>query len=231
MCKSKRSGYEQAHNAQAAVDADGSQLVLSARVSQCSSDRNELAPTVNAIPANIGNPCVVLADNGYLNEKQVRKLEGDGETPAMEVLVSVHAEAKQLRRRHDFRPQSAETKEPPQIRSAFVLEMKAKMEQDEARRKYRLRKQTAGPVFGTIKKWMGFTQFQLRGLDKVDGEWKLLTLAYNVKRLWAMKQEAKKPPSRMRLAKRIATGVGQAACCLLKTVLCSAKPTSYQTFA
>ena len=187
--------------------------------------------TVNAIPANIGNPCVVLADNGYLNEKQVRKLEGDGETPAMEVLVSVHAEAKQLRRRHDFRPQSAETKEPPQIRSAFVLEMKAKMEQDEARRKYRLRKQTAGPVFGTIKKWMGFTQFQLRGLDKVDGEWKLLTLAYNVKRLWAMKQEAKKPPSRKRLAKRIATGVGQAACCLLKTVLCSAKPTSYQTFA
>lgn len=191
MRKSKRSGYEQGYNAQAAVDADGSQLVLSAHVSQCASDRNELAATVNAIPRDMGTPSTVLADNGYLNETQVRALEGDGPVPAMEVLVSVHAEAKQLRRKHDFRPLPTETKEPPQIRSAFVLEMKAKMERDEARRKYRLRKQTVEPVFGTIKKWMGFTQFHLRGLEKVDGEWKLLTLAYNVKRLWKMRQGPK----------------------------------------
>lgn len=191
MRKSKRSGYEQAYNAQAAVDAEGSQLVLSARISQCASDRNELAVMVNEIPNEAGKPTTVLADNGYLNETQVRALEGDGPTPAMEVLVSVHAEAKQLRHKHDFRPLPAETKEPPQIRSAFVLEMKAKMERDEARQKYRLRKQTVEPVFGTIKKWMGFTQFHLRGLEKVDGEWKLLTLAYNVKRLWKIKQAPK----------------------------------------
>jgi transposase len=188
MRKSKRSGYEQAYNAQAAVDADGSQLVLSARISQCASDRNELAVTVNAIPHEAGTPSTVLADNGYLHETQVRALEGDGPIAAMEVLVSVHAEAKQLRRKHDFRPLPTETKEPPQIRSAFVLEMKAKMERDESRKKYKLRKQTVEPVFGTIKKWMGFTQFHLRGLEKVDGEWKLLTLAYNVKRLWKMEQ-------------------------------------------
>ena len=188
MRKSKRSGYEQGYNAQAAVDADGSQLVLSAHVSQCASDRNELAVTVNAIPHEAGAPTTVLADNGYLNETQVRALEGAGPIPAMEVLVSVHAEARQLRRKHDFRPPPTETKEPPQIRSEFVLEMKAKMERDESRRTYRLRKQTVEPVFGTIKKWMGFTQFHLRGLEKVDGEWKLLTLAYNVKRLWNMKQ-------------------------------------------
>lgn len=188
MRKSKHSGYEQAYNAQAAVDADGSQLVLSAHIGQCASDRNELATTVNAIPGEVGTPSTVLADNGYLNETPVRALEGDGPIPAMEVLVSVHAEAKQLRRKHDFRPLPAETKEPPQIRSEFVLEMKAKMERDESRRKYRLRKQTVEPVFGTIKKWMGFTQFHLRGLEKVDGEWKLLTLAYNIKRLWKMKQ-------------------------------------------
>ena len=195
MRKSKRSGYEQAYNAQAVVDADGSQLVLSARISQCACDRNELADSVNAIPERLGKPTTVLADNGYLNETEVRALEGDGEMPAMEVLVSVHAEAKQLRRKHDFRPMPTETKGPPQIRSEFVLEMKAKMEQDEARRKYRLRKQTVEPVFGTMKKWMGFTQFHLRGLEKVDGEWKLLALAYNMKRLWAMKR-APKPRTR-----------------------------------
>lgn len=185
MCKNKRSGFEQAYNAQAAVDADGSQLVLGARVTQCGGDKSELAATVNAIPQQLGRPATVLADNGYLSEKQARALEGKGATPAMEVLVSVHAEAKELRRKHDFRPQT-ETKKKLQTRSAFILQMKARMEQDDARKKYRLRKQTVEPVFGIIKKCMGFTQFHLRGLEKVSGEWQLLALAYNCKRLWNM---------------------------------------------
>jgi transposase len=186
MRKSKRSGYKQAYNAQAVVDADGSQLVLSARVSQCASDRNELVADIKAIPARVGAPSTVLADNGYLNENAVRELEGDRDIPRMEVLISVHAEAKQLRRRHDFRPRPTTTKDPPQIRSAFVREMKEKMAEDEAREKYRLRKQTVEPVFGTIKQWMGFRQFLLRGHDKVTGEWTLVTLAYNFKRLWRL---------------------------------------------
>ena len=187
MRHNKKSPHEQACNGQATVDADGSQLVLSAHLSQCASDRNELARGVRGIPAVLERPHTALADNGYLNEKEARALEGDGETPAMNVHVSVHAEAKQLRRKHDFRPQPTEEKAPPAIRSEFVLEMKEKMEQEENRAAYRLRKQTAEPVFGTIKKWMGFTQFQLRGREKAQGEWKLVTLAYNVKRLWRMK--------------------------------------------
>jgi len=188
MRKNKRSGYEQAYNAQAVVDADGSQLVLSARVSQCASDRNELVADIEAIPESIGCPETVLADNGYLNESSVRRLEGDADVPMMNVLVSVHAEAKHLRRTHDFRPQRTEEKEPPEIRSAFVLEMKEKMEREESREKYKLRKQTVEPVFGTTKKWMGFTQFLLRGHEKVNGEWQLVALAYNFKRLWRMQQ-------------------------------------------
>lgn len=186
MRKSKRSSYEQTYNAQAVVDADGSQLVLSARVSQCASDRNELVTDIERIPAQVGAPATVLADNGYLNEDAVRKLEGEEDEPLMEVLISVHAEEKQLRRRYDFRPRPTSTKAPPVIRSAFVREMKEKMTQDAARRKYRLRKQTVEPVFGTIKKWMGFTQFLLRGHEKVTGEWNLVTLAFNVKRLWRL---------------------------------------------
>jgi len=226
MRKSKRSGYEQAYNAQAAVDADGSQLVLSARVSQCASDRNELTATVNAITGLVGTPITVLADNGYLNEKEVRALEGDGEVPAMQILVSVHAEAKQLRRKHDFRPLPTETKEPPQIRSEFVLEMKAKMEHDEARRKYRLRKQTVEPVFGTMKKWMGFTQFHLRGLEKVQGEWTLLALAYNVKRLWSMKHGPKNSRERKRETIGVIPTVVNAARFLIRMVVCPPRPTA-----
>ena len=188
MRRSKTASYKQAYNAQAAVDADGSRLVLGARVSDCASDRNELVADVRSIPASVGKPKVVLADNGYLNENEVRTLEGANKKPKMEVLISVHAEAKHNRRKHDFRPLPAAGKEPPQIRSEFVLEMKEKMEREESSSMYRLRKQTVEPVFGIIKKWIGFRQFLLRGLEKVSGEWRLVTLAYNFKRLWRLER-------------------------------------------
>lgn len=200
MCKNKRSGFEQSYNAQAAVDADGSQLILGARVAQCSADKGELEPTVRAIPECLGPPAVVLADNGYLSEVQVRALEGSGEVPAMEVLVSVHAEAKELDRKYDFRPPPAEKEKKNQIRSEFVLEMKERMAQEEARRRYQKRKQTVEPVFGIMKKCMGFTQFHLRGLEKVSGEWNLLALAYNFKRLWNLINESKRLDSQEKLA-------------------------------
>ncbi len=183
MRHNKQSAFEQAYNAQATVDADGSQLVLSTHVTQCGSDRNELVCGIEGIPQSVGQPETVLADNGYLNEQQVRTLEGAGEEPKMNVLVSVHAEVKHLRRKHDFRSLPTEEQKEPKKRSAFVLEMKEKMERDASREKYRLRKQTVEPVFGTIKQWMGFRQFLLRGQEKVSGEWKLVTLAYNMKRM------------------------------------------------
>ena len=171
MCKNKSSGFDQDYNAQAAVAA------------------------IKGIPDSVGQPETVLADNGYLNEAQVRALEGDGEEPKMNVLVSVHAEAKQLRRKHDFRPKPGAEKPPPKISSEFVLEMKEKMEQDASREKYRLRKQSVEPVFGTIKKWLGFTQFSLRGHENVDGEWKLVTLAFNLKRMCKMLNTQNQAPS------------------------------------
>jgi hypothetical protein len=48
---------------------------------------------------------------------------------------------------------------------------------------YALRKQTVEPVFGIIKSVMGFRQFSLRGLKNVTGEWTLVCLAWNLKRM------------------------------------------------
>ena len=59
---------------------------------------------------------------------------------------------------------------------------------EEGRRLYGLRKQTVEPVFGIIKHCMGFRQFLLRGVQKVNGEWELVTLVYNTKRLWNMRK-------------------------------------------
>ena len=98
MRKSRRHEYRQAYNAQAAVDADGSQLVLGARVSVCASDRNELVADVDAIPAAVGAADRVLADSGYATGSEVSQLAGRG----VEVLVATGAEGQ--RRQHDFRP-------------------------------------------------------------------------------------------------------------------------------
>ncbi len=48
------------------------------------------------------------------------------------------------------------------------------------------RKQTPEPVFGIIKSVLGFRQFSLRGLDKVRGEWSLVTMAWNLKRMFVL---------------------------------------------
>ena len=87
--------------AQAAVDAGGSQLIVGARVSQCASDRNDLVADIEAIPSALGRPETVLADNGYANGAEVAALEASG----IEVLVSTAAEGR--RRTHDFRPVKA----------------------------------------------------------------------------------------------------------------------------
>ena len=61
-----------------------------------------------------------------------------------------------------------------------------RLQTQEGRKLYALRKHTPEPVFGIIKAALGFRQFLLRGLDKVRGEWNLVTMAYNLKRLFSL---------------------------------------------
>ncbi len=182
MRKSKKHEYRQAYNAQAVVDAGGSQLILGARVSQCASDRNELVADIEAIPAELGLPETALADNGYANGEEVESLAERG----IEALVATGAQGR--RRPHDFRPAKAQAP-PKQPKADWLKAMAAKLESEEGRALYRLRQQTVEPVFGIIKAVLGFTEFSLRGLDKVAGEWDLVALAYNCKRLHKLKLE------------------------------------------
>jgi len=54
---------------------------------------------------------------------------------------------------------------------------------------YKLRKQTVEPVLGIIKEVMGFRRFSLRGKDKVETEWHLVCLCYNLKRLFNLQAD------------------------------------------
>ena len=176
MRKSKRHEFRQAYNAQAVVDAGGSQLIVGARISQCASDRNESVADIEAVAAGLGRPETVLADNGYANGAEVAALEARG----IEALVATAAEGR--RRCHDFRPTGAGTA-VKEAKADWLREMANKLDSEEGRALYRLRRQTVEPVFGVVKAVLGFTGFSLRGLDKVAGGWTPVALAYNCKRL------------------------------------------------
>ena len=62
------------------------------------------------------------------------------------------------------------------------------------RKTYGLRKQTVELVFGIIKSVMGFRQFLLRGMKKVTGEWTLVCLAWNLKRMAVLRHQSVQCP-------------------------------------
>lgn len=180
MRKNKRSEYGQRYNAQAAVDADGTQMVLASRVTNCASDANELAPAVKAVTETLEKPSAALADSAYANAEAFSELD----KAEIEAYVAVSRDENHTQRRYEFRPaKEASTKTVTHPR---LLDMKKKLQTDAGRRMYAKRKKTVEPVFGIIKHVMGFRQFLHRGLASVSAEWELVCLAYNVKRLFRL---------------------------------------------
>jgi hypothetical protein len=179
MKKTRRSSCEQSYNAQAAVDADGSMLVLSAHVTHAAGDVNELLPALEAVPPALGPVRAVLADTGYCKAQTLRALEAKG----IDAYIAVPGDRGQKRRKHDYRPEPKEPPVPRVLRDPDLVAMKAKLQTDEGRSRYRQRQQTVEPVFGIIKSVMGFRRFLTRGLKNVQNEWTLVTLAYNMRRL------------------------------------------------
>jgi Transposase DDE domain len=64
--------------------------------------------------------------------------------------------------------------------------MRHRLQTKEGKKRYALGEQMPEPVFGIIKSVLGFRQFMLRGLDNVRGEWSLVTMAWNMKRMFAL---------------------------------------------
>lgn len=181
MRKSQKSAWRQAYNCQATVDADGSQLVLANHVSTCSSDNNELEPALHGVPAEVGTPTAVLADTGYVNADAFDRLGEEG----YDLYVAVSRLESHRDRTYDFRTKVSTSSKV--VRDPRLLEMKAKLKTPAAREKYKRRTSTVEPVFGIIKRVLGFRQFSLRGLSKVALEWDLVCLTYNLKRLFNLK--------------------------------------------
>lgn len=179
MRKSKQHAFSQAYNAQAAVDADGSMLILGCCVSQNPADFHELIPTLHSIPDELETPHTVLADCGYCSQANYEHLREAGIDPIIPSPRQAH-----VRRDLDFRPPPDPDRRPEPPPESFTASVIKRLQQPEVRAKYRLRQQTVEPVFGIIRSCMGFNHFHLRGHAQVSGEWTLVSLAYNIKRLF-----------------------------------------------
>ncbi len=181
MRKSKRSGFTQSHNAQSAVDVE-SHMVVGAHVVACASDGGQLEAGVRAVEEALGElPEAVLADAGYPEVEAFERLERAG----VEVYCSVHREDAHSERHYDFRP-SKKRKDPKEPKDPRLIAMRDKLRTEEGRKIYAKRNSTVETVFGMIKGAMGFRGFTMRGSAKVSGEWKLVCLTHNLRRLFNM---------------------------------------------
>jgi len=188
MRKNKRSSFTQSYNAQAAVDADGSQMIVGAHVSQSASDGGELENGVQSVPEELGTPEAVLADAGYANAEAFDRVQ---EGLGVEVYCSVHREDAHSEREYDFRPEKQSKRLVREVTDKRLVAMKEKLQSEEGKAIYSMRNHTVEPAFGIIKEVMGFRGFMLRGKEKVGGEWTLVCLSYNLKRLHRLRQEKK----------------------------------------
>ena len=173
-------GFEQCYNAQAAVDT-ASKLIVTAHITQQSNDKQELEPTLKdlaALPKELGSATGFLADSGYYSETNVNACEVAGITPYIAV----------DRQSHNQSPYDR-FKEPPPLPddADLVTTMKHRLKTKAGKAVYALRKVTSEPVFGIIKAVMGFRGFMLRGKEAAAGEWNLACMAYNIKRMHALK--------------------------------------------
>jgi len=172
-------GFEQAYNVQAGVDTE-TMLIVTTHVTQAPNDKKEMEPALTnlkQLPKEIGAVTDALADNGYFSEDNVVLSEDNKVTPYIAV-----------KREHHHQPLMERFQDPPPLPDGAnaVYTMKHRLRTISGKAVYAIRKSTIEPVFGIIKSVMGFRQFLLRGLDAVKGEWDLVCIAFNIKRLYAL---------------------------------------------
>lgn len=177
-------GFEQCYNAQAAVDTH-TMLVVATTLTQAPNDKQQVQPMIKVLQAQavkLGDAKSLIADAGYCSENNVKACE----QARIEPLLSL------ARQDHHPHWRARFTEPAPLAEDATPMQaMTYRLSTVAGKAAYALRKQTVEPVFGIIKSVMGFRQFSLRGLRKVTGEWNLVCLAWNVKRMAVLRPKAR----------------------------------------
>ena len=173
-------GFEQHYNSQAAVNTE-SLLIVATGMAQVATDKQQVAPmlaTLSGLPKTLGAAEHLLADNGFFGAANVDLRLSANMEPLLAAGRDPHHPP------HHPHWETRFTGPPPLPASVSTVErMKHRLKTVQGRKLYGLRKQTVEPVFGIIKSVMRFRQFLLRGLTAVRGEWSLVAMAWNFKRM------------------------------------------------
>lgn len=172
-------GFDQCYNAQVAVDMN-TMLIVTTNTVQACNDKQQveaILEQIEALPAELGKPDNLVADTGYFSEANVNICSERQITP----LIAVSREE------HHPDPMARFTEPPPLKEDATEVEkMRHSLLTIAGRAIYAKRKCTVEPVFGIIKAVLGFRQFLLRGLESVNGEFNLVAMAWNLKRMFVL---------------------------------------------
>jgi transposase len=174
MKNSNDQGFDQHYNTQVAVDQE-SFLIVANTLSNHPNDYAEMEPTLDTIPAELGTPDAAAMDNGYFSANNVTACEARGIAPYIATGREPH--------HRSWKAYFAGLPAPPPEDAGPTVKMAYKLQTEIGKAIYSLRKCTVEPVIGIIKEVLGFRQFSLRGLAAAAGEWCLVCLAFNLKRL------------------------------------------------
>lgn len=167
-------GFDQAYNAQASVEHE-SRLIVHQHVTQNANDKQEIEPTIKWFTQHPQfKPPSLLADAGYFSEANITRCAKEKITSYISFGKEQHNQPLEERFKEA---------EPLPENPTPTERMKHRLQTQEGKQIYAERKSTVEPVFGIIKHIMGFRQFMLRGFEKAKGEWNLMCIAYNLKRL------------------------------------------------
>ena len=179
IMKTAGGGFDQCYNGQIAVDMDSMLIVTTNTVQACNDKQQveQIIKQLKAMPVELGKPGNLVADTGYFSEVNVKLCVEQKVTP----LIAVSREE------HHPEPMARFT-EPPSLKenASEVEKMRHQLLTMSGRAIYAMRKCTVEPVFGIIKAILGFRQFSLRGLKNVNGEFNLVALAWNLKRMFVL---------------------------------------------
>ena len=165
--------FEQAYNAQAAVDS-ANQIIVAAEVTDQPSDKGQANPMMQQVKENTGGlPREMSADAGYFSSDEVTKL----------AVAGINAYVPPDKMCHTDKMPAAPRGRIPQGLSV-ADRMRRKLRTKQGKKRYGLRKELPEPVFGQIKQVRGFRQFLLRGKEKVRCEWRLICAGHNVLKLF-----------------------------------------------
>jgi transposase len=158
-------GFDQCYNGQIAVD-ETAQIIVATRLTNVAPDQGTLVSILDRVQVTCGvTPGEVLADAGFREEATFVTLETRGTTGYISLGKEGHSS------------------NPPNGTHQATQRMAARLSSEHGRARYRRRKAIVEPVLGWIKEVLGFRRFSLRGEVKARGEWNIVCLAVNLKRL------------------------------------------------